>query len=278
MGFRGLQFDAGGKGFSPVELSESGRREFLRLLAGENQKLAGLRVDLGAKGLGAGVDLDRLLSRMDKIISAAGLLRSGLVCVEVGRLPEPPADVKPPVAINREMAGLLILPEPVAPAPEPAPVVKSPADVEAESAVGAALAELARLADRHGVALAFGSSLSSFAALEWVLNSARCPWFGVDLDPVAILHDRWSSDEIFSRLAHSIRHVRARDAEVGAGGRTHPAAVGSGDVDWRALIGNLENSNYRGFVTADPSELANPRASLIAAVDCLKPLLRGTGV
>src|SRR5206468_871975 len=104
----------------------------------------------------------------------------------------------------------------------------APPDPAFVSQVSAALQELGSRADRYGVTVAVRSELASFASLDEALTAARCPWFGVDLDPVAILRDDWSADEVFSRLGPLIRHVRARDATLGADRRTQPAAIGRG--------------------------------------------------
>jgi sugar phosphate isomerase/epimerase len=126
--------------------------------------------------------------------------------------------------------------------------------------VDSALLDLGSRADRLGVTVAFRSDLSSFAALDRVLRAASCPWFGVDLDPVSVLRDEWSLDEILSTFGPSIRHVHARDAVVGADRRTRPAVIGQGSTDWSQLLASLDDAGYRGWITIDPIELPD-RAS-----------------
>jgi sugar phosphate isomerase/epimerase len=132
-----------------------------------------------------------------------------------------------------------------------------PIDTESTAQVDAALAELGRRADRYGVTVALRSDLSGFDALERAIQQARCPWFGMDLDPVAILRDEWPQDEVFSRLGGLVRHVRARDALRGADRRTQAASIGRGDVNWDALISDLDSAGYRGWITIDPMELTD---------------------
>src|SRR5437773_6768409 len=62
------------------------------------------------------------------------------------------------------------------------------------------LVELGHRAERYSVTVAFSSSLASFESLDRALRGVNCPWFGIDLDPTAILRDSWDVDEIFSRL------------------------------------------------------------------------------
>jgi sugar phosphate isomerase/epimerase len=140
--------------------------------------------------------------------------------------------------------------------------------------VDSALMELGARADRLGVTLAFRSELSSLAALERALASAACAWLGVDLDPVAMLHDRWDSDEVFSRLGSLIRHVRARDAVVGSDRRTQPAVIGRGSVNWGELLADLDASGYRGWITIDSMELPDRAGAAVAGLEVLRQASR----
>src|SRR5207247_1763074 len=133
----------------------------------------------------------------------------------------------------------------------------APIDQALLDSVGSALTEIGIGADRYSVTVALSSSLASFAALENAIASARCPWFGVDLDPVAMLGDEWDADAIFSRLGPLVRHVRARDAVCGADRRTKAAVIGAGSVEWEALLARLDQSGYQGWITIDPVELTD---------------------
>ncbi|HLY59138.1 MAG TPA: hypothetical protein VKV95_00080, partial [Terriglobia bacterium] len=113
---------------------------------------------------------------------------------------------------------------------------------------------------------AFGNELASFGALSRALASARCPWFGVDLNPVSMLKDEWPMEEIFSRMGQIVRHVRARDAVLGAGIRTRPAVVGMGSVNWENVLTMLDDCGYREWITIDPLDLPDHRAGVIMAV------------
>lgn len=256
LGFTGLLFDARGSGVDLTELSASGRREFLQLLSSKRQRLVGIRAGVGARGLGRDADVDQAISRIDRAMAASADLGAPLVCLDVGPLPEsaePLAASRP--AITAAQAGSILLPDPVPTSPPPRPPVVSAEDLRANAHLNEVLAELGRRADRYSVFLALQSELSSFAALSAVLEAAGCPWFGVDLDPVAIVRDAWDLDQVFSRLGGLIRHVRARDAIGGAGGRTMPAPIGRGDLDWAKLISALHESDYSGWITIDPVDL-----------------------
>ena len=267
-GFRGVQLDAFSSTLDVTELSQTGRRELRHVLSSSDQQLIGLRVDVGPKGFGPGADVDRLLSQFQRVMEAGKGLGAPLLCVEVGPLPEPPRAAKPQATISSQQAGLIIIPEMPA-AASPGQPSGPAADPGLLAQVDTALTELGSRADRIGVTLAFRSDLASFAALERALAAAHCPWFGVDLDPVAILRDEWDRDAIFSRLGPAIRHVRARDAVVGADRRTRPALIGRGSTNWGELLAALDAAGYHGWVTVDPLELPDRAAAAGAGLKFL---------
>jgi len=264
LGFVGLQFDAFGRALDIPALPLSGRRDFRRMLSAQDQQLAGLRMDCGPKGLGIGADVDLVISRADNAMEAAAGMGSPLLCLEVGLLPEPQRVAAPRAPISQSAAGLILLPEP-APAPVQPPT--PPPDPALVSQVDDALREIGRRADRYNVMVALRSDLSSYAAIERAIRAADCPWIGLDFDPSLALRDDWTLDEIFSRLGSWIRHVRARDAIAGTDRRTRPAVVGQGNVDWGAVLGNLDSADFHGWITVDPTDLVNRSA---AAADARK--------
>ena len=270
-GFSGLQFDAYGPALRIPDLSGTGRREFRRLLANQNQELVGLRIDLGAKGFGPGADVDQLLSGLDRAMEAATALAAPLVCVDLGRLPEPPRAATPKPKVTPEQAGIILLPESIAPPKAEAPA-SPPPDPALVAQIDAALGELGAKADRYSVILAFRSELSSFAAIEESLRRVRCPWFGIDLDPVAVLRDEWPMDEVFSRLGGFVRHVLGRDATRGSDRRTKPAIIGRGDTSWGDLLASLDGAGYACWLTIDPVELSDRRGAAIAGHGYLRKL------
>jgi len=273
-GFGGILFDAYALGVSIPDLSLTGRREFRHMLAAQDQQLVGLRVDIGAKGISAGADADRVVARVDRVMEAAAGLSCRLVCLDLGPLPRAPRKLETRRTITRDEAGVIIVPKPAQVSADDPGRGEEPIDPAAVAQVDAAMAEIGRRADRYGVAMALRSELASFSALERALKAADCPWFGVDLDPVAILRDAWSMDEVFSRLGATIKHVRARDALVGADRRTQAATVGRGSVNWGQLLSALHEGGYQGWMTVDPMELPDRVAAAAAAAEYLRGLRR----
>jgi len=268
IGFGGLLFNAFSPTLDLTSLSATGRREFRHVLGAAGVKLVGLRADLGPKGFGLEADVDLLLTKLDAVLESAVALGAEVTCIDLGPLPAPAVYVQRKPKVNADLAGLIIVPT-LEPEPEPIPV-SPPPDPELVSQVDAAMFELGRRADRYNASVGFSSSLAGFAALERALSAARCPWFGVDLDPIATLRDQWPLDEIMSRLGSLVRHVRGRDAVVGAEGRTKPAVIARGDVKWRELLNALSDAGYHGWITVDPLELQDRRAAASAGLKQLK--------
>jgi sugar phosphate isomerase/epimerase len=275
-GFEGLVFDAYSPRLNLAQLSASGRRDFRHLLSAQNQQLAALSVDIGPKGIDLGADVDRVIARLDTAMETAVGLGTKLILVDLGPLPAPPPEqAKPQKKINADEAGLIILPPPSMGAVQgaaPAEPISGPSDPQAFGQIDGALEDVGSRADRYGVTIAFRSELASFAALERALNEAACPWFGVDLDPVAILRDAWPMDEFFSCFGELIRHFRARDAARGADRRTRPALIGKGSVNWGELLANLREGGYQGWLTIDSLELETRAAAAQMGLEYVRKL------
>lgn len=258
-GYRGLVFNCYG-GVDLTELSDTGRREWLRGATRRGAKLTALQIDIGRNGMGPGrnglmpgVDVERQLLRIRNAITVTAQLKAGLLCIELGQVPRASAAAASKPAITPDLAGAIIIPTTSTPA-APAPEVPSP-DPKFVAQVQYALSEIAILCDRQGVAIAFSASLSSLASLVAAIRPLDCPYFGIDLDPVTILQDGIDEDAAFSLVSHSINHVRLKDALVGDDRRVEPALIGQGNVRWQAFLSALESADYGGMLTVDPTQL-----------------------
>jgi sugar phosphate isomerase/epimerase len=272
LGFAGLLLDVAMPGLDLTELSQSGRRDVAQVLRSDNQRLAGIRFDLGPSGITPRTDLDKLLSRLDKVLDATAGLGSPVLCIDAGPLPPPdevPVPASAPVPAPN-MVGRIVLPNfddlqslvGIAP-PSVAPSQKpDPAHV---AAVDTAFAEIAQRADRFSVAIAISSELSSFASIDRILTRFDARHLAVDLDAVAIVRDRWSLDEILSAVGPRLAHVRLRDAAVGADRRTAHVPVGRGSVPLAALLSGLIDGGYPGMFTVDTMELPDRPTAAAAA-------------
>jgi sugar phosphate isomerase/epimerase len=273
-GFAGVLFDAIGPSLRFDELSATGRRDFGRHLAGHGIALVGLQCQLGRDGLGRGADVDRILSEMRRLMEAARDIASPLICLDLGPLPaapKPAAASKP--TVTKESAGRIILPD-IAAAPSEAPAGDQPsADPASDAQVLAALSEIGSLADRMRRVVAMRATQATIDSLGYWLARVSCPWFGVDLDPVALLGEPSDGQAAFSRIGPLVRHVRGRDAVRGAG-QHKSSIVGHGDVGWPRLLTLLDEAGYSGWITIDPMDLREREAGAIAGLKQLVAWLK----
>jgi sugar phosphate isomerase/epimerase len=145
--------------------------------------------------------------------------------------------------------GAILLPEPIDLAPPPPPPAPLSLDERRHAAfAGEVMRALGERADRIGVPLAFSASLAATADLAALLASAACPLFGRELDPVAVLAEGPDS-AVTSEPA--VLHVRGRDALAGPEGRTRPAKLGEGDVNWPELLEMLRDADFGGFISLE---------------------------
>jgi sugar phosphate isomerase/epimerase len=256
-----------------VHASQTGLREILHLFSRFEQRVIGVDVRLAMGGLSPdarNADLEREIDRMDRAMQVARILRSPLVLCDLGPLPPAPMETASVPSISPAQLGKLILPEPAA----AAPVRSLPRDLPFETNVETALREVGMRADRLGVMVAFRATLGSFASLQAALRRVECPWFGVDLDPLAMLADEWSADAVFSALGSRLLHVRARDGTKGSGNRVAPAEIGQGQIDWAELSSLCRDADFRGAVSIDAIDLPDRRASTLRGATWLRTQIK----
>lgn len=273
-GFSGLQVDAITRQLDLTTLSGTGYRELRHVFSSNEQPLIALRCEAGPEGLGPRSDTDRVLDRADGVLRSAAALGCAAVCFDLGRLPPAPRVTRPKPQITAQMAGLLILPDPVDPnaPPEPEALPLTKIDPALVNHWQQAMAALAEITDRYGLLLAIGTSLSSYASLVSLVTAARCPWFGIDFDTSGLVRDEWTLDDFFDTAALMIHQVRARDAVGGEDRRTKPAVIGRGDVPWRTVLQSLDAAGYAGPITIDPTDLPEPGAAAIAGLKQLRAI------
>ncbi len=272
LGYSGIQLDLAFGELKLAELSGSGRREVRHLISSANLELESLRGALPADLLRSGTDHDRVLWILKRGIETAAAMSVGTLCFDLGCLPG--VERKAPARATRAVpaSSLIIIPDPaeVAALQEPEPPVTQE-ELASWSGIDAVMHEVGDIADRAGVVLAFSSELSSYASLARLLEGAQCPWFGVDLDPVSVLRDRWDLERVLDVVGSSLRHVRGRDAVRGSAGRTQPANIGQGSTDWQQMLGALDAGAFGGWIAIDTVDLPDRSSAARDAIRYLKP-------
>ena len=252
MGYQGVQLDVRMGELDLCQLSGSGRREVRHLFEAHDLKLASVRMQVEGNAIIG--QSDRALWAVQRVMEAAVGLGVKTVCVDLGQLPIAANSPTARPSVTPKQAGLIILPEMVKVEPVE---LSTPADEQAWITVDGILREVGQLADRMGLTLAFSSELSSLASVKRAAVRPQCPLFGVDLDAVSMLRDRWSLDKTLDEVGALTRHVRARDALQGSGGRTRPAGIGQGSLNWPELLVGLDDGGYGGWVIVDTVDLTD---------------------
>jgi sugar phosphate isomerase/epimerase len=269
MGFAGAQLPLKSPGLVLPELARTGQRELMRRVGEVGLKLSSLTTSAGRAGLMPSADVDRAIAHLEGAVRCAADLGRVVLCVDLGPLPAAPVEPTPvPKPVDPGLLGVLLLPE-APPTPAKPAVVPPPPD-PAWSEVTAALVELGRRADRYGALVAFRSSLASLAAVHHLLATTRCPLFGLDYDPVAVLQDDWDADRVLAAFAGRIWHLRARDGRRGHGGRTQPTVLGEGDTRLPELLRGLDAAGFSGPKVVDPVDLTDRPSAAATGLEVLR--------
>lgn len=243
-GASGVQLDAVGD-LAPERLSQTGRRDLRRVLAACGLELAALSCPF-RRGFDDPQQLDVRVERVKQTLTMAYDLGPRLVTVFAGVLPGGADDVKNAAAIAR---------------------LRDSLDAAAQHA------------DRVGAVLAIDNGTELPATLAAFLGGFSRGGLGVNFDPATALVSGFDPAGALAELASWVRHVQARDARRGRGGRPGEETVlGGGDVDWTRLPAALEGIDYRGWLTIRRFAAADPLAEAPAAIAFLRRLGVGEAI
>ena len=227
----GLELAAIGE-LSPAKLTTTGRRELRHLVESHELAVAALSCPL-RDGLEVADDQEGRIERLSQAMKLAVDLGCKVVVVQPGPLV---TDVKDPRFA-----------------------------VLADS-----LATLGRHGDRIGVRLALTTSFDSAETVMTLLTRFDTAGLAVAFDPGSLLahgHDPYAA---LRTVRTHLAYVRASDAKkAGAGRLARSVPVGRGDLDWLQLTANMEEVDYRGWVTVE----GETAAEVAAGVTFLKRLV-----
>lgn len=132
---------------------------------------------------------------------------------------------------------------------------------------------LAAYGDRVGARLAAQTGAEPPAHLVRLLDALPDNSIGVDLHPCGLIHHGQSPVEAATLLGRYVIHVHACDAVRDfSRGQAIDVELGRGSADLPALLGRLEEFNYRGWVTIERREGADQIAEISNAVAYLRSL------
>lgn len=114
----------------------------------------------------------------------------------------------------------------------------------------AAIAQIGKYAEDHGVYLATETGPESGPTLRDFLQSVDNGGVKVNLDPANLTMAGFNLDEALDALMPYIVHTHAKDGFVDPG-KWREAPLGQGDVDWPRYVARLKAAGYNGAFTIE---------------------------
>ena len=234
LGADGVEIDARNE-LKPSELSQTGKRQFQKLLSDLNLRVAAVAFPT-RRGYDDPAELERRVMATHAAMKFAGELGADVLINRVGRVPE-----------NTE---------------EPA----FSRFVEALTAIGA-------YGDRVGARLAAQTADESPANLRRLIEALPEHTIGIDLHPGELILAGHSPHEALEVLGPHVIHVHASDAVRDFGsGRARQVEIGRGTADLPELLGRLTEFDYRGWVTIDARDTPEANDEIENAIAFLRAL------
>jgi sugar phosphate isomerase/epimerase len=234
LGAAGVEIDARNE-LRPGDISQTGLRDFHKLLSD-----MGLRVSAVAfptrRGYDVADELERRVLATQAAMKFAAELRTDVVIVRAGRVPAETDSL----TMTRM--------------------------VEALTALGA-------YGERIGARIALQTADASPQDLARLLAALPEHSAGIDLHPGGLITAGYSPAGAVELLGRHVLHVHACDAVRNIAARAAVEVdLGRGSADFPELLGRLSEYDYRGWVTIERHESANPIADIENAVEFLRAL------
>jgi sugar phosphate isomerase/epimerase len=233
LGADGVEIDARNE-LRPGELSGTGLRELHKLLEDLNLRVSAVAFPT-RRGYDDPDDLERRVQATQNALRFARDLRADVVINRVGQVPAESNDSR---------------------------IVRL---VEALTAIG-------MHGERVGARLAAQTGADPPQDLARLIAALPEQTVGVDLHPTNLILGGQSPREAVEVLGPYVLHVHACDAVRDATGRSREVELGRGTADLPELLGRLTEFDYRGWVTIERRESADPVSEIENAVAFLRSL------
>lgn len=218
----------------PAELSQTGLRQFRKLLDDLNLRVAAVAFPT-RRGYDEPPELERRILATAEAMKLAYQLGAGVVT-------------------NRVTHG----------------GVTAPGDPRFDRLLQS-LTALGACGEKYGARLAAKTGGESGPELAVLLEQLPEGSIGVDLDPGGLIAGGQSVEDALDSLGRRVIHVHATDAIRDLSvGRAVEVELGRGTADLPALLGQLEEFTYRGWVTIERHDSADPVGEIGNAVAYLR--------
>jgi sugar phosphate isomerase/epimerase len=233
-GASAVELDARGDA-NPRNLSETGRRQLRKLF--DDYELCVSAVGFRTRrGYDSADDLERRVDATKAAMQLAYDLGASWVVNQVGRVPEEASDPRWQTLVE-------------------------------------VLTDLGNFGQRAGALVAAETGSESGGELARLLAALPHGAVGVCLNPGALIINGFSPLEAVAALGANITYVHAQDGVRDlAQGRGIEVQLGRGAADFPALLGSMEEHDYRGYWTIQREKAENPTEEIAQAVSYLKSL------
>lgn len=215
MGAEGLQFDARTE-LRPTDLSETGRRQFLKTAREMNLRVASLNF-ASRRSFYDPNDLERRIAATKAAMEFAYQLGAGVLTLRVGRIP-------------------------------------SESQSEEYVTLCDVLNNIVQHGSHVGAAVAITPCGDSPAELARLLGDVTTGPVGVDFDPAGFVMSGHSPVKTLRELHQWVFHVQARDGLKDVSGSGIEVPLGRGEIDWLELIATLDEIAYQGWITVNRTQ------------------------
>lgn len=227
----GVQIDARTE-LPPSELSETGLRQVRKMLADLNLQIGTIAFPT-RRGYCNPDQLDRRIEATRAAAQLASRLNVRTLCIQLGTIPEE--------------------------------------DDPRRATLIDALESLTRDGEKYGVMLAARAPAAQQERLALLLESFSPATLGVDLNPAEMILEGATPQQAVDVAGERIVHVHANDAVRGFGGELGSRVpLGRGTADIPAILGQLEEHNYRGWITIERRDSDQPIEDCANAVKFLR--------
>jgi sugar phosphate isomerase/epimerase len=219
----------------PDDLSQTGRRQFRKMLEDLNLRVAAIGFRT-RRGYNVAEDLDRRVAATKDALRLAHELGSSIVVNQVGRVS--PTDDTPDWNLMVE-----------------------------------ALTDLGSYGQRVGATLAAETGSESGADLARLIRALPDGSLGVTFNPGNLIVNGLSPLDAIAALGRNILYVHAKDGvHDRARGRGDEVPLGRGLADFPSLLGALEDFGYRGYLCVAREQAEDPAFEISQAMKYLKSL------
>lgn len=229
-----IELDARGE-VSASELSQTGRRQLRKLLEDYDLRVAAISFRT-RRGYDVAEDLERRIEATKAAMTLAHDLGASLLINQIGRVPSEPGGAAWQIMLD-------------------------------------ALADLGRHGQRVGALLAAETGSEAGAELARLVAALPTGTLAVALNPGNLIVNGFSPAEAIAAVGPQIAYVRAKDGVRDlAQGRGVEVPLGRGVADFPALLGAMEEFDYRGYWTIERERADDPVMEIDQALSFLRSL------